>query len=52
MGALSKKTSGGADVSEAAGGGGLGGLLGGLLGGSSGKESSIDDLLGLAKKLF
>ncbi|MDH3533434.1 MAG: DUF937 domain-containing protein, partial [Gammaproteobacteria bacterium] len=38
MGALSKKTSGGADVSEAAGGGGLGGLLGGLLGGSSGKE--------------
>ena len=51
MGALSKKTGGGADTGEAAGGG-LGGLLGGLLGGGSGDQGGVGDLLGLAKKLF
>ena len=42
MGALSKKSNAGAEKS------GLGGLLGGLMGGDGG----MDDLLGLAKKLF
>ena len=44
MGALSKKGP------EAASGGGLGDLLGGLLGGGDGLD--LDDVLGLAKKLF
>jgi len=51
MGALSKKTSAGSAAGEAPGGG-LGGLLGGLLGGGSDEQSGVDDLLGLAKKLF
>ena len=45
MGALSKKTNAGASDS----GDLLGGLVGGMLGGSGG---GIDDLLGMAKKLF
>ena len=45
MGALSKKTSAGASDS----GDLLGSLVGGVLGGSGG---GIDDLLGMAKKLF
>lgn len=49
MAALSKKAD--ASGESAASGGGLGSLLGGLLGGGSGK-GGIDDLLGLAKKLF
>ena len=48
MGALSKKTDAGRDVSP---GGGLGGLLGGLLGGDD-DGFGVDDLLGMAKKLF
>jgi hypothetical protein len=44
MGALSKKSDAGAGSGDS-----LGSLLGGMLGGSSG---GIDDLLGMAKKLF
>ena len=50
MGAISKKTSGGAVENDA--GGSLGGLLGGLLGGSGRDSGGVDDLLGLAKKFF
>ena len=46
MGAISKKTSGGAAEQDS------GGALGGLLGGSGRSSGGVDDLLGLAKKLF
>ena len=50
MGAISKKTSATATDDDA--GGMLGGLLGGLLGGSGRDGGGVDDLLGLAKRLF
>ena len=51
MGALSKNAGSGSD-NAAVTGGGLGGLLGSLLTGNTGQQSGLDDLLGLAKKLF
>lgn len=49
MGALSKKS--GAASSDGGGGGGLSGLLSSLSGGADG-DLGLDDLLGMAKKLF
>ena len=49
MGALSKKSAAGSPVPSAEG---LGGLLGGLMGGGDDDGLGVDDLLGLAKKLF
>lgn len=51
MGALSKKTGAGRDAA-APSRRGLGGLLGSLVTGNDGQQSGLDDLLGLAKKLF
>jgi hypothetical protein len=48
MGALSKKSDAGQSASSSDG---LGSLLGGLMGGGDGKMG-VDDLLGMAKKLF
>lgn len=49
MGALSKKSAAAGPAPSAEG---LGGLLGGLMGGGDDDGLGIDDLLGLAKKLF
>lgn len=49
MGALSKKSAAGGPAPSAEG---LGGLLGGLMGGGGDDGLGVDDLLGLAKKLF
>ena len=49
MGALSKKSAAGSPAPSAEG---LGGLLGGLMGGGDDDGLGVDDLLGLAKKLF
>lgn len=51
MAALSKKT-GGSTRTSAPTESGLGGLLGSLLVANSNKQGGLDDLLGLAKKLF
>lgn len=51
MGAMSKKSSAGRDVSESVSTGGLG-PLGDLLGMGGKSSSGLDDILGMAKKFF
>ena len=50
MGALSKKSSAGRDLASAAGG--RLGSLGDLIGGLAGSKSGLDDILGMARRLF
>lgn len=51
MGAMNKKSHGGRDLGSTASAGGLG-PLGDLIGGLGGSGSGLDDILGMARKLF
>ena len=51
MGAMNKKSAAGRDLGTSTSAGGLG-ALGSLIGGLGGSDSGLDDILGMARKLF